>query len=112
MTTLQLFENGDLSFEKNFDRVLIIMDRRAPTDKNVYFRISADKNWKQHEVESLIPQMEEIELIRGKVFDSLKIIYGENIEQSFERTIFLNHVEFEPQQDGSFMERTIFVEVE
>ena len=46
MTTLQLFENGDLGFEKNFDRVLIIMDRRAPTDKNVYFRISADKNWK------------------------------------------------------------------
>ena len=56
--------------------------------------------------------MEEIELIRGKVFDSLKIIYGENIEQSFEKTIFLNHVEFEPQQDGSFMERTVFVEVE
>lgn len=112
MTQLQLYQKGDLIFTKDYDKVRIVLDRRAPTDKNIYFRISADKNWKQEEVDNLTLQMEEADQIRGKIFDTAKIIYGQNVQQTFEKVIFLNHIEFEPQADGSFMERAIFVEVE
>ena len=113
MVLLELYKQNEKVFQEAFEHVVILLDRKSPSDEKLYFRVSADiKISKEEAQQNLINHFEKVKELQSEKFDSMKIHYAKDSIQTIDKKMAVSHAEFMPQTEGGFNKILVFYEIE